>query len=140
MNTIGQAPVLVAVFKLISDEGHSLALPSAAVAVENLLLAAWSVGLGSCYTTGGVYFSDAIAEYLDLPGRQLLSLVPLGYPRAVPAMKPRPEEAVIWRGFPAIAGRELARTVPPDREDQIDAQVDAAAARLTSETPWKVLI
>jgi CheY-like chemotaxis protein/nitroreductase len=140
MNTIGQAPVIVAVFKLVSDEGHSLALPSAAVAVENLLLAAWSLGLGGCYTTGGVYFSDSTAEYLNIPGRQLLSLVPLGYPLSVPALKPRPEDAVIWRGFPERAGREQARALPPDREEQIDAQVDAAAVRLTSTKPWKVLI
>ena len=46
MNAIGQAPVIVAVFALVSDEGHTLALPSAAAAVENLLLAAWSLGLG----------------------------------------------------------------------------------------------
>lgn len=46
MNAIGQAPVIVAVFKLVSDEGHTLALSSAATAVENLLLAAWSLGLG----------------------------------------------------------------------------------------------
>ena len=140
MNTIGRAPVIVAVFKLVSDEGHSLALPSAAVAVENLLLAAWSLGLGGCYTTGSVYFADSIAEYLNIPGRQLLSLVPLGYPLSVPALKPRPEDAVIWRGFPERAGREQARDLPPDREEQIGAQVDAAAARLTSEKPWKVLI
>jgi signal transduction histidine kinase/nitroreductase len=140
MNTIGQAPVIVAVFKLMSDEGHTLALPSAAAAVENLLLAAWSLGLGGCYTTGGVYLGDSIAEYLNLPGRQLIALVPLGHPLHVPPMKPRPADAVIWRGFPEIAGREQARALPPDREKQIDAQVDAAAARLTGEKPWKVLI
>jgi signal transduction histidine kinase/nitroreductase len=140
MNAIGQAPVIVAVFKLVSDEGHTLALPSAAVAVENLLLAAWSLGLGGCYTTGGVYLADSIAEYLNLPGRHLVALVPLGYPLHVPPMKPRPEGALIWRGFPEVAGREQARALSPDREKQIDAQVDAAAERLTSEKPWKVLI
>ena len=140
MNAIGQAPVIVAVFKLVSDEGHTLALPSAAAAVENLLLAAWSLGLGSCYTTGAVYVGDSIAEYLNLPGRQLIGLVPLGQPLHVPEMKPRPEDAVIWRGFPEMAGREQARALALDREEQVDAQVDAAAERLTGEKPWKVLI
>ena len=140
MNAIGQAPVIVAVFKLVSDEGHTLALPSAAAAVENLLLAAWSLGLGGCYTTGGLYLGDSIAEYLNLPGRQLIALVPLGHPLHLPRMKPRPEDAVIWRGFPEMVGREQARAVPPDREEQIDAQADAAAERLTGEKPWKVLI
>lgn len=140
MNTIGQAPVIVAVFKLVSDEGHTLALPSAAAAVENLLLAAWSLGLGGCYTTGGVYLGDSIAEYLNLPGRQLIALVPLGHPLHVPEMKPRPEHAVLWRGFPEIVGHEQALALPADREQQIDAQVDAAAARLTGEKPWRVLI
>lgn len=136
MNAIGQAPVIVAVFALVSDEGHTLALPSAAAAVENLLLAAWSLGLGGCYTTGGVYLADSIAEYLNLPGRQLIALVPLGHPLRVPAMKPRPEDAVIWRGFPEMAGREQARALPTDD----DAQVDVAAAHPTGEEPWMVLI
>lgn len=136
MNAIGQAPVIVAVFALVSDEGHTLALPSAAAAVENLLLAAWSLGLGGCYTTGGVYLADSIAEYLNLPGRQLIALVPLGHPLGVPAMKPRPEDAVIWRGFPEMSGREQARALPT--ED--DAQIDVAAAHPTGEEPWMVLI
>ena len=140
MNAIGQAPVIVAVFKLVSDEGHTLALSSAAAAVENLLLAAWSLGLGGCYTTGGAYLADSIAEYLHLPGRQLVALVPLGHPVYVPSMAPRPEDAVIWRGFPGLAGQDEARALPRDRMEQIDAQVDAAAARLTGEKPWKVLI
>lgn len=140
MNVISQAPVIVAVFKLVSDEGHTLALPSAAAAVENLLLAAWSQGLGGCYTTGGTYLGDSIAEYLNLPGRQLIALVPLGRPLRVPPMRPRPEDAVIWRGFPELAGHEEARPLPPDREKQLHAQVDAAADRLVGEKPWKVLI
>ncbi|MEN6546726.1 MAG: nitroreductase family protein [Armatimonadia bacterium] len=140
MNTIGQAPVIVAAFKLVSDEGHTLALPSAAAAVENLLLAAWSVGLGGCYTTGGTYLSDSIAEYLNLPGRQLVALVPLGYPLHVPPMKPRPEGAVIWRGFPEMAGSDQGRPLPLDDAQQVHAQVDAAAERLVGEKPWKVLI
>ena len=136
MNAIGEAPVIVAVFALVSDEGHTLALPSAAAAVENLLLAAWSLGLGGCYTTGGVYLADSIAEYLNLPGRQLIALVPLGHPLSVPAMKPRPGDAVIWRGFPEVTGREEARALPADD----DAQVDVAAAHPTGEEPWMVLI
>ncbi|MGI5819445.1 MAG: ATP-binding protein [Armatimonadota bacterium] len=136
VSAIGEAPVIVAVFALVSDEGHTLALPSAAAAVENLLLAAWSLGLGGCYTTGGVYLADSIAEYLNLPGRQLIALVPLGYPLHVPPMKPRPEDAVIWRGFPEMERRGEARALPPDLEEQMDA----AAARLTGEKPWEVLL
>ncbi|MHB8997860.1 MAG: nitroreductase family protein [Armatimonadota bacterium] len=140
MNTIGQAPVIVAVFKLVSDEGHSLALPSAAAAVENLLLAAWSLGLGGCYTTGGTFLADSITEHLNLPGRQLIALVPLGHPLHVPPMRLRPEDAVIWRGFPEVAGHDQARQLRPDREQQVHAQLDAAADRLAGEKPWKVLI
>lgn len=140
MNTIGQAPVIVAVLKLVSDDGHTLALPSAAAAVENLLLAAWSLGLGGCYTTGGAYIGDSIAEYLNVPGRQLIALVPLGQPLRVPAMRPRPADAVIWRGFPEIPGRDEARVLPPDRLKQRDAQVDAAAARLADGEQWNVII
>ena len=84
----------------------------------------------------GVYLADSIAEYLNLPGRQLIALVPLGHPLSVPAMKPRPGDAVIWRGFPEVTGREEARALPADD----DAQVDVAAAHPTGAEPWMVLI
>ena len=60
-------------------------------ATENLLLAAYSLGLGSCWV--GLHPREgrkkAIAELLDLPGHvQPFALVALGYPQEV---KPRPD-------------------------------------------------
>jgi nitroreductase len=60
-------------------------------ATENLLLAAYSLGLGSCWV--GLHPREgrkkAIAELLDLPGHvQPFALVALGYPRE---QKPRPD-------------------------------------------------
>lgn len=120
LDIIGRAPVIVAVMARVSEEAHTLALPSAAVAIENLLLAATAFGLAGCYTTGGIYVADEICEYLGLPGRQLVSLVPLGYPAHIPPMKPRPEDAVLWRGFPEHPDRLRARAIAEEPGDQGD--------------------
>jgi nitroreductase len=59
---------------------------SAAMAVQNLLLAAQALGLGTCVLTGPLLVPDAVAGALDLPaGHDLTCLVALGHPAESPA-------------------------------------------------------
>ena len=59
---------------------------SAAMAVQNLLLAAQALGLGTCVLTGPLLVQDAVAGALDLPaGHDLTCLVALGHPAESPA-------------------------------------------------------
>lgn len=52
-------------------------------AVENLLLAAWSEGLGSCWV--GNFNEQELQKALKIPKRFLpVAVVPLGYPAEVP--------------------------------------------------------
>jgi len=52
-------------------------------AVENLLLAAWSEGLGSCWV--GNFSEQELQKALKIPKRFLpVAVVPLGYPAEVP--------------------------------------------------------
>ncbi len=92
-----QAPVVIAAYMDLIDRDESLALPTVAAAVENLLLAAHAEGLGACWTTGSLYLAEDIREYLGLYDKQLVALIPLGYPAQSPERSPRAPR-VDWRG------------------------------------------
>jgi nitroreductase len=75
----------------------------AAAAIENLLLAAWDRGLGTCWLTGPLKTrSRAIASLLGVPeDREVVALVALGYPDQDPAMPPKKDvkAKTTWLGF-----------------------------------------
>ena len=68
---------------------------SAAMAAENLMVAAHALGLGTCCMTGALAASEELCQILGLSGRrEVVCLVALGYPRchpSAPARKPRSE-------------------------------------------------
>lgn len=58
------------------------------IATEHMILAAESMGLGTCWVRA--FDSQALAEELDLPdGLLVVSLLTLGYPDQKPAPRPR---------------------------------------------------
>jgi nitroreductase len=58
-----------------------MAVQSTAMAVQNLMLAAWSEGLGSCILCAPLFCPDAVLEALDLPDDWVPQcLVALGWP------------------------------------------------------------
>lgn len=69
---------------------------------ENLMLSAWSMGVGTCCLGGPIGFmrSPAAADYLarlDLPeGYQLVYAIAMGYPDESPEAKPRDAGKVKW--------------------------------------------
>ncbi len=66
--------------ELVSGEPLSVAM-----AVQNLLLAAHTLGLGTCVLTGPLLVPDTILETLELPpGHDLTCLVAVGYPAESP--------------------------------------------------------
>jgi len=76
---------------------------SVAMAVQNLLLAAQALGLGTCVLTGPLLIQDALAGALDLPaGHNLTCLVVLGHPAESPAPPRRKtvEQIVEFRNNP----------------------------------------
>jgi nitroreductase len=91
--TLAEAPVLIAccldhaqLGPIAGPEGE-LRSPVAAYAsifpaVQNLLLAARALGLGTTLTTLHRGFEDALRTLLDIPASvEVVALVPLGYPR-----------------------------------------------------------
>ena len=95
--TMGGAPVAIGV--CLPKEKDSWVwknnMSDSAAAIENLLLTAWDKGLGTCWMTGPLKAQAAvIATFLGvLHDRELVAIVPLGYPDHQPSMPPKKEVA-----------------------------------------------
>lgn len=74
-------------------------LLSAAALTQNLLLAAHSKGLGTCWMTGPKYVEKEINELLNITDKELVSIIPIGYPDQSPPAPPRKEGVIKWVGF-----------------------------------------
>lgn len=81
---------------IANDLSYDLSQIDCGLLGENMILSAWSMGIGSCCLGAPARFmtsSAGAAEYLkrlDLPqGYQLLYCIAFGYPDETPAAKPR---------------------------------------------------
>jgi nitroreductase len=96
---LGEAPVLILAC-IALDQGVSPTLTTGASiypAVQNLMLAARELGIGTCLTTIHKFRDAQVKELLRIPAQvETAALIPLGYPRgrfARPARKPVHEVA-----------------------------------------------
>ncbi len=72
---IAQAPMAVAVVM----QGSKMPKIDAARAVQNMILAAWAEGVGTCWV-GGID-RDQVKDLLNLPeDAELITILPFGYP------------------------------------------------------------
>lgn len=96
MNMFRNAPTVA--FIAASDGNYSLI--DCGLLSENMILSAWSMGIGSCCLGGPVAFinSPAGKEYLDKldfsEGHTLVLAIGFGYPAEKPEAKPRDESKV----------------------------------------------
>jgi F420 biosynthesis protein FbiB-like protein len=76
-----------------------MAVQSAAMAGQNLLLAAHAAGLGACWMCAPLFCPDAASAALNLPDDwQPQALITLGYPAETREKTRRPlESVVVWR-------------------------------------------
>jgi nitroreductase len=106
---LGEAPVLILAC-IALDQGVSPTLTTGASiypAVQNLMLAARELGIGTCLTTIHKYRDRQVKELLGIPSHvETAALIPLGYPRgrfARPTRKPVQEVAYADRWGQALA-------------------------------------
>lgn len=95
---IADVPACIAVFCRNSD----YFLEDGCAATQNLLIAARALGLGSCWVAGhGKPYAQAVRQLLGAPEDMLLiSLVAVGYPRAIPTPAKRPlAEVLHWEKY-----------------------------------------
>ncbi len=58
---------------------------AAAMAVQNMMLAAWEMGVGTCWVS---IEREKVGEILDVPGTHfVLTVMPLGYPETIPPVR-----------------------------------------------------
>jgi nitroreductase len=72
---IAKAPLAIAVLM----DGAKLPEIDGARAIQNMVLAAWDLGIGACWITN--FYDDAVKDLLGAPQRmKLVSVIPFGYP------------------------------------------------------------
>ncbi len=102
---VGEAPLVIAVCadlaaheKAYGRRGVELySIQDTAAAVENILLAATALGLGSCWV--GAFREGAVAEALELPSNlRPVALVPVGHIRGETWAPPKlpPDEVIFY--------------------------------------------
>jgi len=101
---IAQAPVVVAV--VTDPEKSRFHMVDGALAVHNLTLAAWALGLGTCWV--GTMDREKAKEILEIPeGKHLLTVLPIGYPAEQP--QPRPRKPIEEITYLEKYGRKLPK-------------------------------
>ena len=95
IRTLGNAPVILLVFLMRDDYADPrTALISASAAVENAILAARDLGIGSCWLTAAnqTGYDTEVRDHFA-PGKgELVATVTLGYPAKWPAAVARRKE------------------------------------------------
>jgi nitroreductase len=74
--------------------GHKAEIQSVAAAIQNMLLMAHSLGLGSLWINNIYYALDAVEEHLDKPW-ELVAAVTLGWPTEPERRKPPPNKLTV---------------------------------------------
>lgn len=103
--SLGGAPVAIIAYtkKEIDPWKWSCNVQDVSAAIENLILAAWFHGIGTCWMTGPLHKgAEALKAYFRLPeDREILAIIPLGYPAEKPTMPPKKDvlAKVKWIGF-----------------------------------------
>ena len=97
-NMFRNAPTIVFI---ANDKSYDLSQIDCGLLGENMILSAWSMGIGSCCLGGPTRFINSTpdaAEYLkklEIPeGYELLYCIAFGYPDETPAAKPRNAEKI----------------------------------------------
>lgn len=85
--TYGGAPVVIVILTPSDPlpNFRKANLESASAALENLMLAATALGLGTCWMTGPLRDEETLRRILRVPEeREIVAVTPLGYPATVP--------------------------------------------------------
>lgn len=88
---VAQAPLVIAACgtsDLVMTCGQPAYAIDVAIALDHMILAAASLGLGSCWI--GAFYEDRVKQILAVPPEvRVVALLPLGYPADMPAPRPR---------------------------------------------------
>jgi nitroreductase len=94
--------------------GLTLGIQDACYAAQNMVLAAESLGLGTCYLGHTPFAADALAKKFKLPQRVFpLVQIVMGYPAENPPLRPRyPMDFVLFEGkYPRLTDEQIKRAM-----------------------------
>ncbi|HHY82209.1 MAG TPA: nitroreductase family protein [Clostridiales bacterium] len=92
----GEKPAAYIVVLVRSEFADQLAKSDAGAAIENILLAAWGYGIGSCWL-GSVKRKD-LAQILNIPGDYNIdSVIALGYPAESPVAEDSNQSTIYYK-------------------------------------------
>lgn len=102
--TLGGAPIAIVVY--VDKENDPCQwknnICDASAAIENLILAAWSEGIGSCWMTGPLKKKESeIKAFLGIPkDKEIVGIIPIGTPAYTPKTPPKEDirSKVKWFG------------------------------------------
>lgn len=97
MEYVANCAAFIACFSKPDDKWYQV---DAAIALQNISLAAWGAGIGSCWI--GYFDDDHMKAVLHIPPDQkIVACMALGYPDEVPGARPRKEmsDLVYWETF-----------------------------------------
>lgn len=103
--TLGGAPIAIVVCVPREEDPWVWrnSISDAAAVIENLLLAAWDEGLGTCWLTGPLKTrAHSVASLLNIDDDlEIVAIVSLGYPDHQPVMPPKQDirQKTTWLGF-----------------------------------------
>ena len=104
-------------------------------AVQNLMLAAHSLGLGTCWV--GAFDEQKVRAYLNLPAAVVpIAIIPVGYPELIPQTPQRASIGDITH-FEKYGKFEVVRTGEPESGTPPGTQAGAqASARQDASKEW----
>jgi nitroreductase len=94
---LGNAPIAIFAYYTPTGDDYS-DVQSVSAAIQNMLLAAHAMGLGTCWMTGPVHVEEEINQYLGVKDKKLVAVVTVGYSAKKPPVPPRREveKKVVW--------------------------------------------
>jgi nitroreductase len=98
---LGGAPTVIAitVWRDADPFSQESIIQSGAALMQNLLLAAESEGLGTCWMSGVLTREKELLKFLGQEDRHLLAITPIGYSAKTPPVVPRKDRPIRWQGF-----------------------------------------
>ena len=95
--SLNKVPVIIFVYYIPTGDDYS-DLQSVSAAIQNMLLAAHALGLGTCWMTGPIHVEDEINKILGVDDKKLVAAVTVGYPAKKPPTPPRRDvdKKVVW--------------------------------------------
>lgn len=103
---IAKAPLAIAVLM------DGAKLPEIDSAIQNMVLAAWELGIGACWVTN--FYEDAVKDVLGAPQRmKLVSVIPFGHPREPTTKRKKNRKAL----EEIVSYEMLGERSPPSRKE-----------------------